>query len=77
MANELDELMDLDPISLTTENLDAIIAYHRKARANAEAGIKPAKEKGPKVDLSGVLSGLLGAKAPAPKPATGGLKRRV
>ena len=38
--NTVDQLMDLDPLSLTSENIDSIIAYHRKARANAASGGK-------------------------------------
>lgn len=59
MANEIDELMDLDPLEMTKENIDQIIAYHRKARLNAEAGIKPTKEAGPKAKVDLVAMGLL------------------
>lgn len=53
MANEIDLLMDLDPLEMTTANIEALIAHHRKNRANSEAGIKPKKERGPekKIDL--------------------------
>lgn len=65
MANELDELMSLDPLEMSSRDIDAIIAYHRKARANAEAGIKPVKESGPKVSLTGsFLDRIIPAKAP-------------
>lgn len=60
MPNELDELMDLDPLSLSEQNLDAIIAYQRKYRAQIESGVKPKKANdGPKVSLSGVLDKLI------------------
>ena len=64
MSNELDLLMSLDPLELSAQIIDEIIAYHRKARANYEAGIKPKKEKGPKVEIDLVALGL----APAPEP---------
>lgn len=63
---ELDELMSLDPLSLSDQDIDHIIAYHRKQRAMHEAGIKPEKSGG-KVDL--VALGMI----PAPAP----IKRRL
>lgn len=51
MPNPIDDLMDLDPLLLTPENVDAIVEYHRRNRANLESGIKPKKETGPKVEL--------------------------
>lgn len=76
MANEIDELMSLDPLEMAKgDNLDKIIAYHRKNRANAEAGIKPVKEKGPKVSIAEVTANLTGKITPtAPvvsKPGSG------
>lgn len=56
MSNELDALMDIDPLELSDQDLDKIIAYQRKARANREAGIKPKKESGPKIDLATLMS---------------------
>ena len=73
MANEVDSLMDLDPLSLTASDIDAIIAYHRKNRANAAAGIKAKKETGPKKDLSEALKGMF---AEAPAPVVTGIRRR-
>lgn len=72
--NTIDELMDRDPLELTEQDLDAIIAYQRKQRARYEAGEKPSKPKGPAVGKSGVdlLKALgMGAK---PDPT---FKRRV
>lgn len=69
----IDELMSLDPLELAKDPaaIDAIIAYHRNNRANAEAGIvKPKKENGPKLKLD--LSALGFAKAEGPT-----VKRRV
>ncbi len=71
MANELDLLMDKDPLELSAQDLDDIIAYQRKARANFEAGVKPKKETGPKQDLGAVLAALV------PKVEPVKIKRRV
>lgn len=71
MANEIDELMDLDPLSLSSQNIDDIIAYHRNRRADLEAGHKPKKEIGPKIKLDLERLGLK-------KPSTvEPVKRRV
>ena len=73
MPTEIDELMDLDPTGLTANDprLEEIIAYHRKNRANAEAGIKPPKSSGPKVKLDLEAMGLV-----KPKAAVAPIKRR-
>lgn len=77
--SELDELMNLDPLSLTRSSpeLEALIKVYRNQRSNAEAGIKPKKESGPKVkiDLDAVMQGLK-AKI-APSTTTVEVKRRV
>lgn len=59
--NDIDELMDTDPLDLTSDDprLEAIIAYHRQARANAEAGIKPKKADGPKGKIDLLSLGLV------------------
>ena len=72
--NTLDALMDLDPLGLTTKNIDSIIAYHRKARSNAAQGIKAKREKGPGVDISGLMLKLTQGESAAPK--SGGIRRR-
>lgn len=70
MANEIDELMDRDPLQLSSRDLDAIIAYHRNARASAEAKSKAKPTgPGPKID---VLE-LMGKKEPA--KLGGGIRR--
>ena len=40
---DLDELMSKDPLELSTQDIDAIIAYQRKNRALREAGVKVKK----------------------------------
>lgn len=56
MANEVDLLMDLDPLEYSAMDIEKIIAYQRQQRANSEAGTKPKKETGPKLSLD--LQGL-------------------
>lgn len=73
MANEIDELMSADPLKLSDQDLDAIIAYHRQYRANLAGGAKRAKkDEGPKLKLD--LSKLIGLTPAAPKEP---MKRRV
>jgi len=72
MANEIDELMSLDPLEMTPENIDSIIAYHRKNRALSESGVKPKKETGPKTKVDLEALGLIKAKPTPPSGSTGG-----
>lgn len=56
MANDLDELMSLDPLELTLNDprLDDVIKRYRQHRVNLESGVKVKKDKGPEkstVDL--------------------------
>lgn len=71
MTNELDELMSLDPLNYTTEDIDKIIAVHRRNRAQLEAGVKPKREKGPSVKIDLAALGLGETKPKAD------IKRRV
>lgn len=77
----IDRVMRLDPLHMSDKDLDVIIAYYRKARANFETGAKPKRgvnAAGEKVDLSSVMAALTGKKpeaTPAPKPSTSGLRR--
>lgn len=58
MSNNIDLLMSQDPLSLSAQDIDQIIAYQRKARASAESGVKVKKgDAAPKVDL--VAQGLV------------------
>ena len=71
-VNDIDELMALDPLELSTQDLDRIIAYQRKMRGQREAGIKtrkPKTEAKPAISIEEMLAKL----PPAPK---GGIKRR-
>ena len=69
--NEIDILMDLDPLELTPANIDQISAYHRENRSHVESGLKPKKETGPKLSLDQVMGDLLAIKKPVQE-----LKRR-
>jgi hypothetical protein len=72
--NDIDTLMASDPLGLSRQDLDRIIAYQRKQRAAREAGVKTKKPRGeaaPAVSIEQLLSGLPKA---APKPST--MKRR-
>src|SRR5258706_532234 len=44
--NDIDELMAFDPLGLSKQNLDRIIAYQRKNRALREQGVRPKKSRG-------------------------------
>lgn len=59
--NDIDSLMALDPLSLSRQDLDRIIAYQRKQRAAREAGVRTKKPRGeapPAVALDQLLAGL-------------------
>lgn len=70
---DLNVLMSLDPLELTRQDRDAIIAYQRKQRAQREAGVRVKKPKaeGPKLDIKALLGTV-------PKPASGSsIRRRI
>jgi hypothetical protein len=52
MTKELDDLMNLDPLELSKQDIDDIIAYQRKARGEYDDGKKSKKADGPKIDLA-------------------------
>ena len=52
--NEIERVMRLTPQEILNgppSDLDTLIKYHRQARAMADAGHKPKKLEGPKIDL--------------------------
>ena len=56
MSNEIDRLMDLDPLDLSAQDIDDIIKYQRKMKANFAAGVKAPKGEAPqKVDILSLL----------------------
>lgn len=75
MADDLDELMDRDPLSLGDKDIEAIIDYQRKYRAKKE---NPKAAGEAKLNLDDVVANLTKSK-PQPKvsaPTTGkGLRR--
>lgn len=83
MTNTINTLMDSltqsyqgvlakDVTTLTAVDIDVVIAYQRKNRANSESGVKAKRETGPKQSLAGVMDGLLKA-----KPQVNVVKRRI
>lgn len=72
MANELDILMDKDPLDLSKRDLDDIISYHRSLRATADAKSKAKPTgPGPKINILELMGkGPVGEKKPG-----GGIRR--
>lgn len=73
-TSDIDLLMSLDPLSLTKDDLSAIVAYHRRLRAEREAGKGRAARaaNAPKVKLDLAKLGLVAT------PGGGSvIKRRV
>lgn len=82
--SELDELMSRDPLEMTSDDIDKIIAYQRNARAAREAAPRGRGKRTDLVDMTDKpldLSALGLIKPPvAPKPAlkpSGGGFRRM
>jgi len=72
---DLNVLMSLDPLELTRQDRDQIIAYQRKQRAQREAGVKVKKPKAesPPIDFKSLMSTVV---KPAPK-AGSTIRRRI
>ena len=66
----LDFLMSMDPVELTTQDLDMLIQYHRNIRADRASGER--KKKVSTAAAPGGVAALLKAK----KPTVSGLSRR-
>lgn len=78
MATEIDLLMDLDPLEMSSKDIDAIIAYHRNNRAKENASgrmEKPKAAAGPKLDLMSLLTPKKADGEAPPKPQGGGIRR--
>lgn len=60
-GSDLQKLFDSDPLSLSAQNLDDLVAYYREARKNFNLegkSAKPkAKEKVSAIDLDDLLGG--------------------
>jgi len=70
---DLDELMSRDPLDLSDQDIEAIIAWHRNQRARKASGEKVTK---PVTNLDFILNKLQIAKA-AEEPAQPTIKRRI
>jgi len=73
---DLNVLMSLDPLELTRQDRDAIIAYQRKQRGQREAGVKTKKPKAegtPTIDIKALLGTVPKA---TPKPGST-IRRRL
>lgn len=77
--NTLDLIMDRDPLELSDQDLDAIIAYQRRYRANLEAGGPKAKRvTKPKPGATTIdIASLMQAVAPKAPLAGSAIKRRL
>lgn len=85
--SEIDDLMSLDPLSLTKNGpeIEAIIAYYRNNRAKEGAdgkmkrAAKPEPGQKPTIDLTNIIQSMAAKKAPseAPKPKPSGGFRRL
>lgn len=61
-GSELDLLMSLDPLNMSDQEIDKIIAYERQQRLEFELGVKaPKKDKGVTIDIGKVVSALTAA----------------
>lgn len=56
--NDINLLMDKDPLDLANEDIETIIAYHRAQRGAFDQGQQPKKKAEPQVDLSSVMKAL-------------------
>lgn len=59
IGSELDLLMSLDPLLMSDQDIDKIIAYEREQRIAFELGVKvPKKDQAVTFDISKVVSAL-------------------
>ena len=76
--SELDELMDREAATYTSEDISKIIAWVRKQLAMYDSGGKPARPKvAEEIDMDKILSAITGRTTAMPTPAPGKkMKRR-
>ncbi len=69
---DLTALMSLDPLDLTKQDLDKIIAYQRKQRLAREGGAKTKRATGeaPAVDIKALLGKIQKPAIPTTRPTT-------
>lgn len=75
--SDLDDLMNLDPLHMTSDDIAGIVNHHRKQRVLIAQGVKPKKDTGPKTDISAIMNRLsvkLSGDLPMPAPT---VKRRI
>jgi hypothetical protein len=68
--SELDELMSRDPLNLSAQDIDSIIAYQRQQRARREAGGKTKRLKAGDAPSGIDLVSLVTKQAPKPPSPT-------
>lgn len=73
--SELDELISRDPLDLSAQDIDKIIAYQRQQRAKREAGGRTRKPK--TEQTSGIDLVALVTKQPSAAPMPGKMMRRL
>lgn len=57
IGSELDLLMSLDPLRMSDQDIDKIIAYEREQRLAFELGVKvPKKDKGVTIDIGSLVA---------------------
>lgn len=56
--NDINLLMDQDPLNLSNQDIETIVAYHRAQRGAFDQGQQPKKKAEPQVDLSSVMKAL-------------------
>lgn len=61
LMTRLDELDHTDPASWKDKDIDAVIAYQRKCRAQKESGVKPKRGAAPQEPLDLVKLGIIKA----------------
>lgn len=64
LPQDLNTILSLDPMDLTRQDRDVIVAYQRKHRAQLASGVKTkkAKESGPTINIKELMGSI-------PKPA--------
>lgn len=68
MSNDLDDLMSRDPLDLSSQDIDTIIAYHRNQRSRRASGEKFVKPKSVGLDISAITTKLVQSAKPTVKP---------
>lgn len=75
---DLNVLMSIDALELTRTDIDQIIAYQRKHRAQREAGIKIKKPRAesPKINFKELMASIPKPEPEPKKPAGSTIRRR-